>query len=156
MASRHNAGGAGEILKWGLLGVAAYWVYTTFFSSSTTTTAATTKTAPATTTSTAASSFNSLDAIYQRIVTASTNDPNLKNGQMTADQWNAYLAAESNVTPPAPGTVFGTSYTSNPTGTMTAATYWSTMSQYLATNMGMSGLGLYGGLGAFVRRRIGR
>ena len=60
MASRHNAGGAGEILKWGLLGVAAYWVYTTFFSSSTTTTAATTKTAPATTTSTAASSFNSL------------------------------------------------------------------------------------------------
>jgi cytoskeletal protein RodZ len=158
MASRHNAGGAGEILKWGLLGVAAYWIYTTFFSTPATTTAATTTTAPATTTTTTTptSSFNTLDAIYNRIVAASANDPNLKNGQMTADQWNVYLAAQSNVTPPAPGAVFGSAYTSNPSETMTAATYWSTMSQYLAANMGMSGLGFYGGLSAFVRRRAGR
>lgn len=146
MNYRQNAsGGIGEVLKWGLLGVAAYWIYTTFF-----TTAATPATAtPAATPAAApASTFNTLDAIYSRMVAAVP-----ANTQQTADQWNTVLAAQSAVTPPDPNAVF-TFTTANPrTATMTAAQYWTPMSAYLAKNMGMSGLGFYGGFGAFIRRR---
>jgi len=157
MSYRRNAGsGIGEIIKWGLIGVAAYWVYTNFFSGTvaTTTTPATTPpatTPAATTPASATSSFNTLDAIYSRMVAAATADKAANT--LTADQWNVYLGLSSNITPPAPGDVFGDAYRANPSALlMTSAQYWSGMSAYLAKNMGMSGLGFYGGLGVFMRR----
>jgi hypothetical protein len=159
MSYRRNAGsGMGEVIKWGLIGVAAYWVYTNFFSgtAATTTTAATpAATTPAATTTTATtpaaaiSSFNTLDAIYSRMVSAATADNAAST--LSADQWNVYLRLNSNITPPDPTAVFPGQ---DRTTLMTSAQYWASMSPYLAKNMGMSGLGFYGGLGVFMRRAV--
>lgn len=152
MAYRHNAGsGMGDLIKYGLLAVAGYFIYQKFFTGAATPAAATpTPAAPAASATPAAptSSFNTLDAIYSRMVAAATADKAASS--MTADQWNLYLKLSSNVaSPPDPPTVFP----NQDRGTlMTSAQYWAGMSQYLAANMGMTGLGFYGGLGAFVRR----
>lgn len=149
---RQDAGGGmGQVIKWGLLGLAAYWIYTNFFAPAPAATATTTTT-PTTTTPTTpvapTSTFNTLDAIYSRMVAAATADKAAST--LTADQWNVYLKLNSNVSsPPDPPTVFPDQDRAT---LMTSAQYWAGMSAYLAKNMGMSGLGLYGGLGAFIRR----
>ena len=56
------------------------------------------------------------------------------------------------MTPPDPASVFTFTDANPRTATMTAATYWSTMEPYLV-KQGMSGLGLYRGMGKFYRRR---
>ena len=131
-----------DVLKWGLIGLVGYWVYENFFA---TTTATTTTTPSATTTTTDA--FNSLASIYSRIVGAVT-----ANSLMTADGWNTVLAAQSGVTPPDPTAVFTFTDSYPRTSTMTAAQYWAKMEPYLVAQ-GMSGLGLYRGMGRFYQRR---
>jgi len=150
MAYKHNAaGGMGEVVKWGLLAVAGYFIYQKFFAGAAAT--ATTSTTPATpaTAATPTSTFNTLDAIYSRMVAAATADKAAST--LSADAWNVYLKLNSNITPPDPTAVFPGQ---DRTTLMTSAQYWASMSPYLAKNMGMSGLGFYGGLGAFMRRAV--
>jgi hypothetical protein len=128
-----------DLLKWGLVGLAGYWVYEKFFATS----AAATTTTPAA----ATDAFNSLAAIYGRIVGAVP-----ANTLYTVDQWNTVLAAQSNVTPPDPAAVFTFTDASPRTATMTAAHYWSVMEPYLVAQ-GLSGFGLYRGMGRFYQRR---
>ena len=71
---------------------------------------------------------------------------------MTADGWNYYLARQSSITPAAPGDVFGAVYQANPNALLTAAQYWTVMEPYLVTQ-GMSGFGLYRGMGRFYARK---
>ena len=147
MAYTHNAGGGmGDLIKYGLLAVAGYFIYQKFFTGTATPAIATpTPAAPAAPATPAAptSAFNTLDAIYSRMVAAATADK--APATMTADQWNVYLKLSSNVSsPPDPPTVFPNQDRAT---LMSSAQYWAGMSQYLATTMGMSGLGSFGGLG---------
>ena len=130
-----------DALKWGLIGLVGYWVYENFFVTAATTTTTATATAPR------VDVFNSLASIYSRIVGAVA-----AKSAMTADQWNTILAAQSGVTPPDPASVFTFTDASPRTATMTAAQYWAKMEPYLVAQ-GMSGLGLYVGMGRFYQRR---
>jgi hypothetical protein len=154
-----------ELIKWAAIGLGAYWVYETYFATpaaatttTTTTTPATTTpatTTPVTTTTPATPAFNSLAAIYTRMVAdavANVAGSTASTITLTADQWNFYLARQSSITPAAPGTVFGATYQANPSALMTPAQYWNVMEPYLVTQ-GMSGLGLYRGMGRFYQRR---
>jgi hypothetical protein len=133
-----------DMIKWVAIGLGAYWLYETYFATSAT---ATTTTAGTTTTTTAAPAYTSLAAIYSRIAAA------VPSGSLfTADQWNTVLAAQSSVTPPDPASVFAFTDANPRTATMTLAQYWSKMEPYLVTQ-GMSGLGLYRGMGSFYQRR---
>jgi hypothetical protein len=141
-----------DAIKWIAIGLGAYWLYETFFvtpAATTTTTPATTTTGTTTTgttTSTTTPDFNSLAAIYSRMVAAAPSNA------LTADQWNVYLADQSSVIPPDPNSIWSFTDANPRTATMTAAQYWSKMEPYLVTQ-GMSGLGLYRGMGKFYRRR---
>jgi hypothetical protein len=137
-----------DFLKWGLIGLVGYWVYENFFATTTTTTTG------AATTPAVNTGFDSLANIYLRMIQdAVNNTPGTTQATitLTADQWNYYLARQSSVTPAAPAAVFGATYTANPDATMTAAQYWAVMDPYLVTQ-GMSGLGLYRGMGRFYQR----
>ncbi len=142
-----------DVLKYGLIALVGYYIYETFFATpatTVTTTPAATTTQPAVNTG-----FDSLAAIYTRMIQDAVNNTpgaTTANIVLTADQWNFYLARQSSIVPVAPGTIFGATYTANPTATMTAAQYWSVMEPYLVSQ-GMSGLGLYRGMGKFYRRR---
>ena len=137
-----------DAIKWIAIGLGAYWLYESYFATTATTTTAATTT-PTTTTTTATPDFNSLAAIYSRLVAAAG-----VNASLTADGWNVYLKSVSSVTPPDPGSVFTFTDANPRTATMTAAQYWSLMEPYLVTQ-GMSGLGLYRGMGSFYRRARG-
>ena len=142
-----------DIIKWLAIGVGAYWVYETYFATPAVATTTPATTTPATTTpatmtpTTTTPAFNSLAAIYSRMVAAAP-----ANALLTADGWNVYLKSVSSVTPPAPESVFTFTDANPRTATMTAAQYWSLMEPYLVTQ-GMSGLGLYRGMGRFYQRR---
>jgi hypothetical protein len=135
-----------DLLKWGLIGLVGYWVYENLFVTPATATSTTTP-AATTTAATAAPGFNSLASIYSRIVGSVP-----ANSLFTADQWNVALAAQSNVTPPDPAAVFTFTDASPRTATMTVAHYWSVMEPYLVAQ-GLSGFGLYRGMGSFYQRR---
>ncbi len=85
---------------------------------------------------TSAPNYNSLAAIYTRLVadagaTAQTNG-------LTADGWNYSLArVVANVTPPDPAVLFPDQ---DRAMKITAATYWSAVSPYLHTTYNLSGL----------------
>jgi hypothetical protein len=68
---------------------------------------------------------------------------------ITITQWNSYLALASGLTPPDVNTLFPnavvTQYWSGP---MPITVYWPVVSAYLAKTYGLSGLGVFGGLGA--------
>jgi hypothetical protein len=130
-------------IKWIAIGLGAYWLYESYFATPAAATTTPVTTTPATTTP----AFTSLAAIYSRMVAAAPT-----NASLTADGWNVYLKSVSAVTPPDPGSVFTFTDANPRTATMTAAQYWSLMEPYLVTQ-GMSGLGLYRGMGRFYRRR---
>ncbi len=131
-----------DAIKWIAIGLGAYWLYESYFA----TPAAATTTPATTTPATTTPAFTSLAAIYSRMVAAAG-----VNASLTADGWNVYLKSVSSVTPPDPGSVFTFTDANPRTATMTAAQYWSLMEPYLVTQ-GMSGLGLYRGMGSFYRR----
>jgi hypothetical protein len=136
-----------DAIKWVAIGLGAWWVYEQFFATPAAATTTPATTTPATTTPTAPSdAFNSLVAIYNRLVAAAP-----ANAALTADGWNVYLKSVSSVTPPDPAAIWTFTDANPRTATMTAAQYWSKMEPYLVTT-GMSGLGLYRGMGSFYRR----
>jgi len=86
------------------------------------------------------SGYNSLAAIAARVQGATG-----PNALYSADQWNYYVNQQSGITMPDPAAVWGSAFdpnarTVNGTLNLTFAQYWGTMSAYLASTMGMSGL----------------
>jgi hypothetical protein len=117
-----------------------------------------------TATSTPAPGTNSLDSVYAALlaaataaginVTAGTAGGGLAVGP---DGWNSLLGSvyilPGGTALPDPSIVFAGVDRSKP---MTLAAYWSVMSPWLASNAGLSGLGVFGGLGALARAYGGR
>ena len=163
-----------KVLTLGALAVAAYFVYEWFFvtpaTAATTTTPATTATT-STTTSTAATTAaatTSLASLYSALVAKVTaaNDPSVQNNgetlTATPDVFNYYLAE---IMPTAPAGYTGSAWPPDPLvvfngrPSMSITTYWSGMSAYLTSTAGMSGLGVFAGLGALAsmgRRGMGK
>lgn len=90
--------------------------------------------------------YNSLDAIYPRMVTAAKAPAEGLN----ADEWGFFLAQSSNVTPPDPMDVFSSIPGFDRAQKMTAVEYWALMAPYLKSKMGLSGVGVFGGLAGYV------
>lgn len=102
-------------------------------------------------------SVSSLDSLYTELYNnakASGIDPGTgKTGDGSSvgpDGWNYYLAALYGKAPmPDPTSVFPGVDRSAP---MPIAVYWGEMSKWLASIQGLSGLGIFGGLGALAAR----
>jgi len=113
---------------------------------------------PVTTTSTAtpttAPASNSLDSMYQNMVNSATAN-NFTSGN--PDQWCYYFSqGNSGKACPDPDTMgWDRNNAAQWPTTLTAAQFWSQASQYISTAYGVSGLGLLGGLGAYVRHQRG-
>jgi hypothetical protein len=162
-----------KVLTLGALAVAAYFVYEWFFvtpaaATTTTTTPATTTTTTAT--ATAAPATLSLASLYSQLVAMVTaaNDPAVTNSGETLTSnpnvFNTYLAR---IMPSAPAGYTGTDWPPNTTTVFGAAqnspiaitAYWTAMSAYLSQYAGMSGLGIFVGLGRLAsmgRRGMGK
>jgi len=120
-------------------------------------------------TGTGTTGANSLDTIYQAMLKAAGSVPSEGLGM---DAWGYYLnqqLAPLGKTAPDPMPIFQSSVNAanaaqlavNPNAQvaqfdrstpMTAAFYWSGMAPALRSQLGLSGLGIYGGLGAVMRR----
>lgn len=100
--------------------------------------------------------FNSLDAIYKR--TAAKVSAAYGSAPQTSDTFNFFLQQElpAGVVAPDPCAVFGAACGRDSASPMTLANYWGAMAPYLRANMGLSGLGFYGGLAglAYASRAI--
>lgn len=175
MATRKNASGSGSsMLTLGLLAVGGYFVYEWFFATpaaatptTTTPTTPTTPTSPTTTTTVTTPttppagsgtpsspattpSGQTLDAIYKKIIATASADPNFtgSGASLTGlpDHFNVYLGLA------APGLTVPISVFSDPNTPITVAAYWALMAPALqGANAGLSGLGCYGGVGAYMR-----
>jgi hypothetical protein len=90
---------------------------------------------------------NTLDGIFTRMkATAPAGNHNV-------DGWNYWLASAGNLTPPDPMPIFQAAVPGfDRAQLLTAAQYWAVMAPALKTQLGLSGLGIYGGLGALMRR----
>src|SRR6185436_9644217 len=132
----------GSVVKWGAIGLGAWWVYRNYFTAPvpgvvTVAPLSTPASAPAPSTPTA--SFNTLDAIYSRFAAAAGPEAR------TADQFNVFLKQVSSLSPD-PAVVF-TQAGFDRNAAMTPAQYWSAVAAHLA-GTGMKGLGHFAGLGA--------
>jgi hypothetical protein len=162
-----------KVLTLGALAVAAYFVYEWFFVTPAAATTTTTTTTPASTTTTSsttstastgttAAATMSLASLYSALVAACTaaNDPAIQNNGETLTSnpnvFNTYMArilpnAPAGYTgvdwPPNTTTVFG----ANQNAPITITAYWTAMSAYLSQYAGMSGLGVFVGLGQLAR-----
>lgn len=147
---------AGPIIILGGVAVGAWYVYKNYFATpavSATGTAAspetgtTGATAPA---STVAPSV--LDTYYSQMVANATAAD--QPGPLTPDQWgyylNQYLNSVGSSVAPDPLAVW-TQAGFDRTVTMTAPVYWASVAPYLRATRGLSGLGIYGGLGQIAR-----
>jgi hypothetical protein len=92
---------------------------------------------------------NSLDAIYIRIVA------DAKVSTATVDEWNYFLNSELaplGKTAPDPMPIFTTAVPNfDRSQKLTPAQYWAVMAPALKSQLGLSGLGIYGGLGQLLR-----
>lgn len=89
-------------------------------------------------------SSNVLDHIYTGIVAAAAADHTTTTGP---DVWNVYAVRSGGPNPmPAPEEAGLTRVD------MTAAQYWTAMAPLVKTKLGLSGLGIYGGLGQLAMR----
>lgn len=149
------ADNSGKLLTYGLIGVGGYFLYkwivapTPAASIASPAAAATPASSASAAAAPAAPAFNSLDQIYARLQAKAP-------GSSTADAFNTYLAAElpAGKQPPDPLAVFGGDF--DRSQSMTLSNYWGAIAPYLQSTMGLSGLGLYGGLGRLIvmkRRR---
>ena len=84
-----------------------------------------------------------MDALYAKIVAAAAGDSNLVNGQMSGDHWNYWANQITGLTLPG----------NWPSGPLTAAQYWAAAAPGIRAATGLSGLGIFGGLGQLVARR---
>jgi len=148
--------GMGTIIKVALVGGAAYLVYEMFFAApsavTTSTTGATTAgggSAPVTPPPPTAA-YNNLANLFSRISAAASTAGLKASDTQSPDQWNIYYNQAGGPQPaPDPISVFGNR------DPMTLAQYWAGMSQWLATNKGLTGLAGFAALGrlAYARRR---
>jgi len=142
----------GSLLKWGLIGGAAWIAYEYFFAApaaAVTAPPATTPpatTPPATTPPAPSSTYNTLTALFNR-VTADAAAQNLTT--QSPDAWNALFVQEGgnqiiNGSLPDPVSLFGSH------DPITLAQWWAGTSGWLATTKGLTGLGVFSGLGRLV------
>jgi hypothetical protein len=149
-----------KLLMVGLLAGGGYLLYRMFFGTSASvasgevvsaTPAAPTPVPTAATPQTAAPPVT-LDTIYTALKAASAGDTYFTGDgdsrTSDADHWNYYLGQVAGVTPPDPGPLFPTNRDS-----VTAAQYWAVMAPWVKNAKGLSGLGMFGGLGALAMRR---
>ena len=98
---------------------------------------------------------NSLDAIYTAIV-AAANAANVPAAGLNVDGWGYYLnnqLALQGLTAPDPMPIFSSAISGFARSQlMTAAQYWGIMAPALKSQLGLNGLGIYGGLGLLRRR----
>lgn len=104
---------------------------------------------------------NVLDGIYARLVTAA----NAPTAGLTVDQWGYFLnqqLAPLGLSAPDPQPIFGglvdqlnklnnTNLVFDRSSLVTASTYWTQMAPQLKSQLGLSGLGVIGGLGLYRR-----
>lgn len=142
--TRQNPHGSGGILLLAGAGALVYYAYSKgyfgqiFTTSATTTTTGggSTTTGGTTTPPVGSPSYNSLAAIYQRLVGLAG-----ANTVQTPDAWNYDLATVQSVANPLPPPeVVWTDSSFDRNVTMTLAQYWSGMSAYLHQNAGLSAL----------------
>lgn len=146
--------GSNNLVTLALVGLGGYLVYEWLFApSAAASTATNTAAAPpsgTTTTSTppasTAPAFNSLDAIYARVAAKAGSAP------QTPDQFNFLLNQElpSGKSAPDPLAVF-TDSGFDRAQTMSLSNWWGAVAPWLKTTYGLSGLGVFGGLGALAR-----
>jgi len=167
----------GTILNWGVIGVAAWWIYETFFATPATAAATTTtSTTPATTVTTTpatptpnapaptppASSFTVAQIganLLSTMTNANDSAVTVSSGSVSAQGYvfNYYFEETSvngglqNATSIADA-VFTSEQLSQ---TMTFSQYWTPIAAYLQGNLGMSGLAIYRGLGMLVAANKG-
>lgn len=92
----------------------------------------------------------SLDAIYAGMVAKAKAAG--ESSSLGADAWGYYLN-QSGVTAPDPLPILSAAVPNfDRSQTFTAAQYWAIMAPALQSQLGLSGLGIYGGLGALMRR----
>lgn len=131
-----------NLLKIGLLGAGGFLVYKYFASSP----AAPAAVAPASSSASPSSpGFNSLDAIYSRLAAAVGSTP------YKVDEFNFYLQRELPAGRPAPDPDGFMPAGYNRDATMTLSQYWGAITPALKSQLGLSGLGIFGGLGALTR-----
>lgn len=96
---------------------------------------------------------NSLDAIFQRVVTAA----NAPTAGLNIDSWDYYLNAELakiGKSAPDPMPIFSSAVANfDRAQLINAAQYWAVMAPALKTQLGLSGLGIYGGMAGYMMRR---
>jgi hypothetical protein len=156
----------GEIVKWGLIGIAGWWVYETFFNTpvaavATPAATTTTTTAAPVTTSVAAAPVattpvaGGLDALYAKMVAAAqaANDPAVTSsgGVLSAsgNVWNYYLAQVN----PAVTSSLQMTNQADASQQYTSAAYWAIVGPPIGTALGLAGVRLgLAGLGAVIMR----
>jgi len=99
---------------------------------------------------------SSLDATYASLKSLAATDTYFTGSgdALTSDvnHWNYYLAQLLGTAGPTiPGGMFN-NVSGDDQNNLTAAQYWAVMAPWLSSTAGLSGLGIYGGLGAIVRR----
>ena len=149
-------------IKVGLFGAALYVAYTQGWlsflglgtaaavsSAATTGTAATGAVANPPVASVPVVPVRSLDSIYQDMVAKATAAGTSSTG---VDGWGYYLN-QTGVAAPDPIPAFSAAIPNfDRSQNFTAPQYWAIMAPVLKTQLGLSGLGIYGGLGALMRR----
>jgi hypothetical protein len=136
----------GGIIKWGAIGLGAWWVYSNYFASTVPVAAATPATPaapPVVPNPNAITGANTLDGIYARMVAAAGS------ASRGVDQWNTFLATAGNLTPPDPMPLFTAATAGfDRAQLITGPQYWAVMAPALKSQLGLSGIGHYAGLGA--------
>jgi hypothetical protein len=157
------ADNSGLMIKAGLAGAAAWLAYKQGWLSmlglpgpataATPATVAPTTAVPKVVDPNAAVGYNTLDAIHGRMVAAAKAPP----VGLNVDTWNYFLAqVDSGLVPPDPMPIFQAAIPGfSRDQLLTDLQYWTPMSQYLAKNMGLTGLGIYGTLGALAMQQRG-
>ena len=129
----------GAVLKFGAIGVGGYFLYD-WWQKRTPGTTSTTTTGGVVTPS-------AIDAIAARIMAAAGTA-----SSYTADQWNVYLSQQLPVgkVAPDPAGYLGATPRDAP---LTFAQYWGAVAPKLRSDLGMTGLGMFYGLGQLRRAR---
>lgn len=98
-----------------------------------------------------------LDRIYNAILGYVSNDGGdpwsglyvTSKAPITITEWNSYLAVASGLTPPDVNALFSSDVVNKYwSGPMPITAYWPVVSAWLKQKYGLSGLGIFGGLGA--------
>lgn len=161
--ARDGGGGIGTIVTFGALGLGAYLIYT-WLQSQTAQAAASAAATPPPQTPTAAanstaptlssSSVSKLDALYLAMVQAANKaNPwsgapySTHPGTLNPDQWGYYLGQVSGTPAPDALQAFPSFNRSTMWPNITSAQYWNAAAPLVARQMGLSGLGFFGGFG---------